>query len=231
MSNKINILIDTNSLFHLSEVDIGKRGKKPTAWLWNYCNVYICEIIRAEFERNIAKIHKNSANRTNAKATLRKMKSKGLSTKSKYTLQIEKNTVGRYLNPSSLNNSEDKGERHLICEAIEMVYYSKVSNCFIVSDDYTALQKFMKQAEDDYPFGTIWNVFDFIIYLFFTKKEITYSQTERAVRDLVALSSISVKKYRWQQGCQTEIEARQAMLRDYLTKLDNIKAFRNAFPR
>jgi len=232
MANKINILIDTNSLFHLSEVDIVKKGEKPTAWLWKYCNVYICDVIKAEFERNVAKIHKKSANRTNAKATLRKMKSKkGLSTKSRYTSQIEWETVGRYVPPSSLNNPEDKGERHLICEAIEMVYYSKVSNCFIISDDFNALQKFMKQAEDDYPFGAIWNVFDFIIYLFFTKKEITYSQTERAVRDLVALSSISAKKYRQQHGCQNEMEARQAMLKDYLTKLNNIKAFRDAFPR
>jgi hypothetical protein len=231
MANKLNILIDTNSLFHLSEVDIGKRGRKPTAWLWNYCNVYICEIIKVEFERNIAKIHKNSVNKTNAKATFRKIKQKGLSTKSRYIQQIERETVGRYVPPSSLNSSEDKGERHLICEAIEMVYYSKVSNCFIVSDDYTALQKFMRQAEDDYPFGTIWNVFDLIAYLFFAKKEVTYQQAEHAVRDLVALSSISVKKYRRRPGCQTEIEARQAMLKDYIAKLNNIKAFRDALPR
>lgn len=230
MANKINILIDTNSLFHLSEIDIGKRDRKSTDWLWNYCNVYICDTIKGEFKRNMAKIHRNSANQTNAKATFRKMKTKGLSTKAKYTQQIEKHVIGKYASIESLNSPEDEGERHLISEAIEMVYYSKLSNCFIVSDDYKALQKFMEQAEEDYPFGTIWNVFDFIIYLFFTKNEVTHSQAEQAIRDLVALSSISIRKYK-RQGYQTEIEARQAMLRDYLKKLNNIKAFRDAFPR
>jgi len=234
MPNKLNILIDTNSLFHLSEVDIkeapkGKRSKKPASWLWDYCNVYICKTIRKEYERNLNKIVKNS-DRTNAKETFRKLKERGKKTSTKFTTQIEKKIMSAYMPEEKLSDSDDQGERHLVCEAIEMVYFNKLPNCVIVSDDYSALTKFMANAEADYPFGRIWNVLDFVVYLYFVRREVTHSQAQIAIRDLVALSSISAKKYK-KQGCQTEVEARRAMLDEYFAKIDNIKQVRDLLPR
>jgi hypothetical protein len=234
MPNKLNILIDTNSLFHLSELDIkevpkGKQSKNPASWLWDFCNVYICKTIKEEYERNLNKIDKNS-DRTNAKETLRKIKKQGQKTSTKYTTQLEKKIIGGYMPDENLSSSDDQGERHLICEAIEMVYLNKFPNCVIVSDDYSAFTKFMKKVETDYPFGNIWNVLDFVVYLYFVRREVTHLQAQTAVRDLVALSSISAKKYK-RQGYQTELEARQAMLKEYLEKLDNIKQIRDLLPR
>jgi hypothetical protein len=234
MPNKLNILIDTNSLFHLSELDFkeiskGKQSKIPASWLWDFCNVYICKTIMVEYERNLNKIDKNS-DKTNAKETLRKMKKRGQKTFAKYTALIEKTIIGNYMPDENLSVSTDQGERHLICESIEMVYLNRLPNCIIVSDDYSAFKKFMEKAEGDYPFGNIWNVLDFVVYLYFVRREITHSQAQTAIKDLVALSSISAKKYKY-QGNQTEIEARQAMLREYLVKLENIKQVRDLLPR
>lgn len=233
MYSKLNVLIDTNSLFHLSEVDIkesisGKKNKKPASWLWDFCNVYVCKTIKEEYKRNLNKIDRNS-NRTIARETLRKM-NYGLKTSVKFTSQIEQNIIGRYLPEESLFNSNDRGERHLICEAIEMVYFNKFANCIIVSDDYSALTKFMSKAEEDYPFGRIWNVLDFIVYLYFVRREITHSQALIAIRDLVALSSISVKKYK-KLGYFSDEAARQAMFKEYTEKLNNIKQIRDLLPR
>lgn len=234
MHNKLNLLIDTNSLFHLSELDFkevpkGKQRRKPASWLWDFCNVYICKTIKEEYERNLNKINKNS-DRTNAKETFRKMKERGQKTSAKYTALLEEQIIGGYMPNENLLSPNDQGERHLVCEAIEMVYLNKFPNCIIVSDDYSAFTKFMGKAQMDYPFGNVWNVLDFVVYLYFVRREISYSQAQIAVRDLVALSSISAKKYK-EKGHQTESEARQIMLNDYFAKLDNIKQVRDLLPR
>lgn len=230
MSSKLNILIDTNSLFHLSEVDItSSKSRKPVSWLWDYCNVYICSTIKTEYIRNLNKIDKHS-DRTIAKETLRKMRDKGLKTSTRYTVPIEQKVIAQYFNKEKLLESDDQGERHLISEAIEMVYLNKFATCIIVSDDYSAMTKFMSKAQSDYPFGNVWNVFDFLVYLYFVRREVTHSQAQSAIRDLVTLSSISAKKYKTQNH-QTEYEARIAMLKEYLDKLDNVKQIRDLLPR
>lgn len=246
MNNKLNILIDTNSLFHLSEADIKiaaikknesevsllkrkGKGEKAAKWLWKYCNVYICNTIIDEIKRNLKKIT-NASDSTIARETLRKLKKNGIKTNTKYTTQIEEKILRQYISSASLLNQEDRGERHLLCDAIELVFYKKNSQNIIVTDDYSAQIKFMYKVQTDYPFGQIWNVFDLILYFYFTQREVTFNQVEIAIRDLVALSSISIKKYK-KQGYTTESDARLAMLKEYLSKAEKIKTIRSLLPK
>ena len=211
--NKINILADTNSLAHLSEVEFN-IGKESTRWLWDNFNIYRIKTIEKELDRNIKRKRSKSFRRV----TGRKYQREAEPYHCKQIEAIESKIISQYYNKSL--GEDDKGERHLIGHAIAAVRMGKFDYCIILTDDHRAFITFMEKIRRDFPFGDIWNVFDLITYLFLTKNSISFDLASQAVRTLVPLSSISAKRYK--KNGMTDHDARIEMLNDYLNKLKQI---------
>lgn len=220
---KINLLIDNNSLSHLSSIEI--KRQRLIKLVLRYFNVYTCEVIVEEFGDGIDK-----ANQKN-KATYSffKKNQKYILLKSRNTEVIEKTL--RELEYIKTHSKKDKGERYLVSLALENVYFDKFSQCILLTDDQTAVDKFLNSINNDFQFGRIWSMFDLVCFLFFNLR-INFENAKDAIRDLVALSSISVRKYRRFKGrYYDEEESRQMLLTENLKRLDKIKKMLNALPR
>jgi hypothetical protein len=211
--NRINILADTNSLAHLSEIE-QNVGNDSSRWLWDNFNVYKIKTIEEELERNIKKKRTKGFNRL----TGRKYKKEAEAYNCKQIDAIESKIIAHYYNKTL--GSDDRGERHLIGNAIAAVRTGKFDYCIILTDDYKAFTKFMEKVKQDFLFGDVWNVFDLIIYLFLIKNSITFHSASLALRTLIPLSSISAKKYK--RNGMTDQDARIEMLDDYMKKLKQI---------
>lgn len=218
MSEKINILADTNSLIHLSEVEIEVQGNSDR-WLWNYFNVHKLKAIDEELQRNI----KRKGRKVFRKVTGRKYRREAEEYHCKQIDLIETKVISHYYTKSL--GSDDRGERHLIGHAIAGVRTGKFGYCIVLTDDSTAVTKFIEKIKSDFIFGDIWNVFDLILYLYLTKNAVSFQSAENAIRTLVPLSSISAKKYK--KDGMTESDARIQMLSDYIGKLRKVASLKS----
>jgi len=213
MSNRINILADTNSLGHLSEVGY-RIGNDASNWLYKYFNVFQLQIIHEELTRNI----KRKRSRIFRKQVGRKYNQNAVPFHIKQIDIIDEKIISNYY--SKFLGNDDRGERYLIGHAIAAVKTGKFDYCIILTDDYSAYTKFLNKIKQDFVFGDIWNVFDLILYLYLTKNTVSHQSSALAIRELIALSSISAKKYRSHD--MSDSDARIQMLNDYLKKLDQI---------
>jgi len=213
MSNRINILADTNSLAHLSNVQFN-IGKNSDNWLWEYFEVFRLQTITQEFERNL----KRKRSKSFKKRTHRSFKKEATFYHVKQVDLIEEKIISKYYNKPL--GSDDRGERHLIAHAIAGVKTGKFNYCIILTDDYKAFTNFLSKIKNDFSFGDIWNVLDLILHLYLSRSNISFEEARNAIRTLVALSSISAKKYK--DDGMTEYDARIKMFEDYLSKLEEI---------
>jgi hypothetical protein len=220
---KINLLIDTNSLSHISGIEI--KRQKLIKLVLGYFNVYTCKVIVEEFGDGIDKANQKNK----ATYSLLKKTQKHILPESRNTRVIEKTL--KYLGYIKTLSKEDKGERCLVSMALENVYFNKFSQCILLTDDQTAVDKFLNSINNDFQFGRIWSVFDLIFFLFFNLR-INFENARDAIRDLVASSSISVRKYRhFKHRYYDEEESRQMLLKENLKRLDKLKKMLNALPR
>lgn len=230
MLDKINLLVDTNSLIHLSKIELG-RGLNADEWVYEHFNVYQIEQIVKEYRRNIKKEatfnRKNPLKKKNnfKKRNLRKFQGYATYLDLKQLEIIEHTVVANYYKKTL--GDDDRGERHLIASAIGAIYLRKFNYCIILTDDYTAFRKFLGKIKDDFKFGDVWNVFDIITYLFLIKKSMSVEFATNAIRTLCAFSSIPVKYFieQHKQGI-TEFEARGKMGTFYVEKIQKNNALR-----
>ena len=116
---KLNLIIDTNSLSHLASISVELKRQKPNIWLWKYFNVYVCEAVKDEFLKGISKAPVNS------KAIGKKLKARGNTLNTRYTIQLESTWLAEtYYNKTM--GIKDKGERHFLCSALDSVYNKKI---------------------------------------------------------------------------------------------------------
>jgi hypothetical protein len=210
---KINLLIDTNALNHLSKLEFNQ--KKLIKLVLEYFNVYICQVVFEEFCNGIDKASQDNK----ATRNLLKKNERIILHPTKITPEIEE-TLSRLKYYGSLSE-KDRGERVMVSTAIEMVYQDKLSQSILLTDDQTAIDKFLDTLNKDFHFGNIWETLDLISFLYF-KLKINYDEAEEAIRDLVTNTSTSIKKYRLDKNI-TDVEARQKMLKMNLKRLGNIK--------
>jgi len=222
MTEKINLLIDTNAFSLLSMLEF--RREKLSKLVFKYFNAYTCRTVFDEFGITIS-----SADQGN-KLTYRLLdkKKENIFPISPYTKAIEEQLFHlEYFPKDSQYSRKDKGERHLVCAAIEHVYRGRFSQCIILSEDSRAIEGFIRNIADVFPVGYIWSVFDLVIFLFFLCK-ITYEDASVALRELISSPAVSVKKYRRNKNRSNTVEeARQLMLADQLKRLEKIKEMIN----
>lgn len=224
MPEKLNLLIDTNSLVHLSKIELGNKLSGDD-WVFEYFNVFQIEQIITEYDRNIKKQalfnRKNPDRKKHSfkKQHLRNFKNHSQEIKIREIELLERNIVAHYYKKAL--GQDDRGERHLIAGAIGAVYLKKINYCIVLTDDFSAMKKFIGAMKEDFKFGDIWNVFDVILYLFLTRKNLPVDAAKNAIRTLCALSSIPVKFFIEKRNAEmTEAEARARMGLFYINKID-----------
>ncbi len=213
MNNRLNILADTNSLAHLSNVQFN-IGKFSDIWLWEYYDVFRLKVINEEFERNL----KRKKSRSFKRRTHRIYKKEATFYHVKQVDLIEETIIAKYYNKPL--GKDDRGERHLIAHAIAGVKTGKFNYCIVLTDDHKAFTNFLSNIKQDFSFGEVWNVLDLIIHLYLSRNNISFDDASNAIRTLVSLSSISAKKYK--SDGMTESDARIKMFDDYLEKIKEI---------
>ena len=65
-----------------------------------------------------------------------------------------------------LADTNDRGERHNCCVALDAILNGKYAQVIFLSDDLRALRDYAQHFFDIFPLGSIWTLFDFITYLF-----------------------------------------------------------------
>lgn len=216
MSKRLDILIDSNALSHLSMVEMGR--KKAHTWLWEYFNVYTCTAVKTEFLQGVEK------RGANAKAIGRKLKGdKKLVPRTRKLNRLEKDWLVDNYYKKTLSK-DDKGERHLICTAIELVKKRFFSQVVLVTDDYTATKNFLSSIKNDVAFGEIWTTLDLITFMYYVFDEISYSFAENAIIDISSFESYAWRKYK-KPGYREE-EARFQMRKEYIHRLKQIRLLR-----
>ena len=110
------------------------------------------------------------------------------------------------------------------------MFRGKFSQCVILSDDFKAIEGFLENVNQDFLFGSIWSIFDLVMFLFF-KSKITYDDTKNAIRKLINSPAVSVKKYRkYKNKSYTAEEAKLILLKDQLRRLSKIYGLLNSLP-
>lgn len=222
---KINLLIDANSFSLLSTLEF--RRKKLSKLVFDYFNAHTCQTVFEEFSNRIS----NAGQDNRITYRLLNKKKENIFPISNFTKTIEKQLkASGYFENISSKGKKDKGERHLVCSAIEHVFRGKFSQCVILSDDFKATEGLLGSVNQDFLFGSIWSVFDLVMFLFF-KSRITYDDTRYAIRELISSPAVSVKKYRkYNNRSDTVEKARQRLLSDQLKRLGNINRLLNSLP-
>lgn len=219
--SKLNLLIDTSSLSHLALISVELNRQIPSVWLWKLFNIFTCNAVIDEFLDGIS-------NRSgNEKAIGRKLSNKKVELRTKYTRTLEENWLHDHYYKISLSR-KDKGERHLICSAVELVYYKELSRCIIVVDDQRAVNHFMQSVKSDINFGEIWSTLDLITYMFFAFRDVTVQFARDAIRDISGNISYPIRQYK--KDGYSDQEARISISRDYFKKINQIKKFKQQIP-
>jgi len=216
-AEKLNLIIDTNSLNHLSTLEFNQR--KLIKLVLEYFNVYICQVVFKEFCNGIGKA--NQENKTTR--NLLKKNDRIILYPTKITSKIEETLFK--LEYYGSRSEKDKGERFMVSTAIEMVYQDKFSQSILLTEDQSAIDKFLKTLNNDFHFGNIWKTLDLISFLYF-KLKINDDEAEAAIRNLVANTSTSTKEFRNDKNI-ADYEARLIMLNKNLKRLKNIKEIRS----
>jgi hypothetical protein len=211
------IIIDTNSLSHLSEVEINRE--KSHRWLWKYFDIRTCRTIKNEFSKNI--------NQATASSKVINKRLDKIIIADKYKEQIESRWLTKYYYKKSLSK-EDEGQTHLATSIVELSYYKKFTQIILVTDDQKAINTFLNDVKEDILFGEIWNTLDLIIYLYFIKRDFSKEAAKSLIRDIGSQSSYPFKKYCKKND--TEADGRINLLSDYNNKIDRIESLKNILP-
>ncbi|MEZ4952197.1 MAG: hypothetical protein R2825_01315 [Saprospiraceae bacterium] len=218
-SRKLEILIDANSLSHLSRIEINRQ--KTDKWLWKYLQVMTCKSVRDEF---FTKVNERTSTERSIWKKIDKTKSSVISVKR--IIALEKKWLSQDYYKKSLKK-KDEGERHLICAAVEVVKDKIFSQMVIVSDDFTARNYFMDKVLEDIQFGQIWNTPDLLSYLFLIHDDISYENAENAMIDLIAIESMSWRKFK--DKYDTQQDAMIKMRGYYIKKLQKINSLKQKY--
>ena len=225
---KPSILIDTNALSHLSQVSIDLNGKSVDKWLWNIFNLHTCVAVRDEFKEGASKAS------ASYKAINRRLKENGKNQNGVKTvprLRHTRNLEAQWLAPkyyAKTLDDEDKGERHLLCAAAELAYSGSVGKFIVVTDDNTALRKFIRPVMKDHLLAEVWTTLDRLVFLYLTRKEVTSRFAKDAIRDIGGAGSFSIFEFR--ELGETEAERRLELIKAYHRKIDCITKLRSVFP-
>lgn len=223
--HKTSILIDTNALSHLARISVDLDGVGTVGWLWREFNVHTCETVYNEFTNGV------SRGPAGAKAIARKLfrnerNSNGVECRPalRYTQVLE----SRWLHPkyySAALDDADRGERHLVCAAAEIASRKMIGKFVVVTDDHSALRKFVKAAMKEHPFAEVWNSLDLVLYMYLTCNSVTEGFAKEAVRDIGGLSSFSIFDSR--AHGEADISRRTSLIIDYHRRIRTITGYRN----
>jgi len=213
------IFIDCNSLNHLSRIEFNRS--KTHVWLWKYFKVYTCNIVKKEFGNGITKAE-----------SYKKLLNRHLSGKEKvfnpkYYQSVESNWLNFYYYKKNLS-ANDAGERQLLCTILEKICLYKFPNSIFLTDDLNAIEYFLRKSLNDIPYGNIWTSLDLILFLYLSRREISFEQASDALRDIISLTSFPTKHYK--KPGDSDDMARLSISSDYLRKLKTIQKLRDIIP-
>ncbi len=186
---KPSILIDTNALTHLASVSSDLNGKSVDKWLWGIFNIHTCTAVRDEFRVGIA-----NAPLPNLKAMAIVVSGRITGTKTELrafrtcaTPQLW-NRAGCIRGTMPSPCPRGRGERHLLCAAAELACHGTIGKFIVVTDDNTALRKFIRPVLKDHPLAEVWSTLDLLLFMYLTRKEVTAGFAKDAVRDIAGAS-------------------------------------------
>lgn len=219
MPKNVNILIDANSISHITDLEFNRENAFRI--LSKHFNVMTCDTVNEEFKKGI---NKRSSSAKIAKKYFRKKANRA---NSKYKDYLNQKIIRLYYNKPFGQN--DEGERDLVCAALELNYSGFFDRIIILSDDLTAIDYFIGSVNTDFKFGEIWSALDMIIYMYMHINEISFIETEEAIRDLASKESISAKKFK-SNTYSNDQAARQVMISQYLRRLKKVNILKQGLP-
>jgi len=163
-------IIDTCSLVYLRDVKVA--GRPLHKWLWSEFDVQFSSVVLGElssFKQKLGfrydwndHVWVSSKIPSYERAIFSSHQRRIEEGKCKHCRQITwKNTTLK----TDLAGTEDKGERHNCCVALDAILSGKYTQVIFLSDDLRALRDYAQYFFDIFPLGSIWTLFDFITYL------------------------------------------------------------------
>lgn len=95
----------------------------------------------------------------------------------------------------------------------------------IVTDDNTAVRKFIRPILKDHPIAEVWTTLDLLLFLYLTRKEVSQTFVKEAIRDIGGASSFSI--FEFKDMGESEAERRIELVKTYHRKVDRISELRN----
>lgn len=223
-------IVDTCSLIYLSEIELA--GRSLHRWLWDEFNVTYSQSVWDEIERNARKMGRDArAIKRNGERFV-----SGLSKITAYENAlfgppfVRNEQVGicrtckrpefqRRQIQVNLAADEDKGERHNCCVSLDIVVRGEHRQVIFLTDDRTAIRKYVSPVFEVFPLGHIWLSHDFVLYLFTRhRKRITLNEAELVLRDVNAKAASSGFSGHSHQAQQEWMQR----LREYMRKAARI---------
>lgn len=220
-SSRINVFIDTSSISHLS--DLSFRDKNYFELISESFCLKTSNFIKNEFTTNLENRPKSS--RVSGKILERW----------EITANVDKElideVIGNFFIPEYLGQppKKNKGEIDLTAVAMHQIFFRKKDRIILLIDDRAARNNFVKDINNTFYIGEVWNSIDIVIFMYLTSiGNLTYEVVKDAIRDIISFSSFSTKDFR-SPNSQNDQLARQSMLRFYDKRLKRIKKLKNIF--
>jgi hypothetical protein len=189
-TGKVLCIIDTCSLVYLKDVKMA--GRPLHKWLWSEFDVQFSAVVLDElssFKQKLGfrynwndHVWASSKIPNYERAIFSSYQRKIEEGKCKHCRQIiwKDNTA-----KTDLADTDDRGERHNCCVALDAILNGKYTQVIFLSDDLRALRNHVHYFFETFPLGNIWTLFDFITYLL-TKYygTITLNDVQDALRSI-----------------------------------------------
>jgi len=194
-------VVDTCSLVYLSNLRLA--GKSLHNWLWTEFHVTYSNAVWEEINRHLHKMGKDAKKlQKNGHKSIWTNCSLAHYERILFTQSSIPFGYARYAGACERCNqpiyrpqklqiditmSEDKGERHNCCVALDALNSGRYQNIIFLTDDFRARDRFVKPIFDSIPLGSIWSSHDFVVFLFLRHRDrITRDDIGDVLRDLTA---------------------------------------------
>jgi hypothetical protein len=170
-TRNILCIIDTCSLVYLKDVTIAERPLHK--WLWNEFDVQFSSVVLDELSSFKPKLgfRYNWDDHVWHFSTISNYENAIFSSYPRKIEQGKCKHCGKSIWKNEtfkpkLANTNDRGERHNCCIALNAILNGKYAQVIFLSDDLHALRDYAEHFFDLFPLGSIWTLFDLITYLF-----------------------------------------------------------------
>ncbi len=187
-------IVDTCSLINLSEVQLARRSLHR--WLWQEFEVRYSVAVWEEINRQRHKMGQDASRRRWDRyvwdyptistceralfASVPRRVEAGMCRRCRQPIWRE-----QVFTPDL--DTEDRGERHNCCIALDIVRTGTYRQVIFLTDDQRAIPSYVTPVFETFPLGQIWSSLDFVLYLFVRHRpRVSLDEVMAVLRDVNA---------------------------------------------